>query len=222
MIAAPTKAYAGRIRAVILDFGGVVAFPPDDAQIASAAAECDLTPEDFLRALWLPRLAYDAGLLSPNEYWSEVARLANRTFDEHRIARMIDYEIDFWSRLDDRILHWTKVLRAHGIRTALLSNLPSTLGAALRMRTGFLEHFDHVTFSFELKTVKPEPAIYEHSLSGVGLPAGEVLFLDDKEENVAGARTVGLYAELYTGWPEFARSTLAAYELPAAAEARRQ
>ena len=48
--------------------------------------------------------------------------------------------------------------------------------------------------SAEVSLVKPDAAIYEHSLRGVGVAASEALFVDDKEPNVQGARAVGIRA----------------------------
>src|SRR5579885_1856179 len=186
------------VRAVIFDYGGVVCFHPSKEQIAEAAAVCRVSPEDFVRALWTNRLRYDAGQ-HPYDYWRE-------------IAAMIRREIDFWSRWDDRVLAWTGRLRASGVRTGLLSNLPIPLGGRLKSN-GLLKHFDQITFSFELGCTKPDRRIYEHALQGLGLPAEEALFIDDRPENVAGARRAGLHAELYTGWEDF-RGVPARYALP--------
>ena len=58
------------------------------------------------------------------------------------------------------------------IRTGILSNLPRPLGERLREADGFLEHFDHVTFSYELALVKPQREIYERRRSRLERSAG--------------------------------------------------
>ena len=42
----------------------------------------------------------------------------------------------------------------------------------------------------------------------------QTLFIDDKIENVDGARAVGMRAELFTVWEEFVRDVPARYGLP--------
>jgi FMN phosphatase YigB (HAD superfamily) len=64
----------------------------------------------------------------------------------------------------------------------------------VRQEFDWLDQFDHLTFSAEVRLIKPDAAIYEHSLRGVGVAASEALFVDDKEPNVQGARAVGLRA----------------------------
>lgn len=210
------------IKAVIFDFGGVLCFHPTDDQIARAAAACDLPVPEFLSAFWSNRVAYDAGELGPHAYWSGIAKLAGRTFDENLIAAMVQREIDFWSHYDGRVIDWATDLRARGFRAGILSNLPRPLGAHLRSTRAFLAHFDHATFSYELNVVKPQAAIYENSIRGLGVAPEEALFLDDRQENVEGARAAGLHAELYVTWEDFVQETPARYGLPAPAVARRQ
>jgi putative hydrolase of the HAD superfamily len=210
-----------KIDAVIFDYGGVLCFHPTEEQIARAAAICALDPAEFVRALWKNRIAYDAGQ-DPHDYWTEVARIAGRTFTDPLIAQMIGCEIDFWGRFDTRPLDRIHQLRASGARTGILSNLPRPLGAHLRQRNGFLDHFDHVTFSFELNVVKPQREIYEHAVQGLNIAPEQALFLDDRIENIEGARAAGLHAELYSTWEEFVKETPARYGLPAPAVARRQ
>lgn len=52
--------------------------------------------------------------------------------------------------------------------------------------------FEKVYYSHLMKMRKPDPEIYRHVLKENGLAAGETLFLDDNEKNIAGARTVGI------------------------------
>ena len=51
--------------------------------------------------------------------------------------------------------------------------------------------------SCELKCLKPSRAFYEAIIRGVGLPADEILFIDDNGTNVDAAREAGLQARLY-------------------------
>lgn len=53
-------------------------------------------------------------------------------------------------------------------------------------------YFDKVYYSHEVNMRKPDPAIFQHVLSGAGLVAGETVFIDDLEENVEAARSVGM------------------------------
>ena len=202
-----------QIKSVVFDFGNVICFPPAQEKIARAAADAGLPVERFLQAMWKDRLPYDGGL-TPQEYWRGVAEHASTEFDDSLIQRMVEHEIGFWNSFDARVLQWIKVLRANGLTIGILSNLPHPIAASLRDTPGFLEHFDHITFSCDLRLFKPQAAIYEHSFQGLGVAPEETLFIDDKIENVEGARAAGMHAELFTTWEEFAGEVPRRYGLP--------
>jgi putative hydrolase of the HAD superfamily len=191
-----------KLRAVIFDFGGVLCFPPTDQQLSDAAALCGLTLPEFVDAFWRKRHEYDRGA-DPAGYWREIGQLSPRPFDDAMVSEMIRREIDFWSRFDPRVFDWIAELRRAGLRTGILSNLPHPIGERLRAIPGFLDPFDQITFSCELGVIKPEREIYEHALRGLGVAATEALFIDDREENIDGARAIGLHAELFTTWEAF-------------------
>jgi putative hydrolase of the HAD superfamily len=206
----------GMIKAVIFDFGGVLCFHPDDERWRRAAEAAGLPVADLMSAFWANRIDYDAGQLEPDKYWHGVIGPA---FQESKLPELVRSEIKLWNQYDQRIFDWIGQVRTAGFRTAILSNLPRVLGEELRSTPGFLDHFDHVTFSYELRKVKPQPEIYVDAIQGLGIEAEQALFLDDKAENVEGARAVGLQAVLYSGWENF---SAAGYGLPVPAEARRQ
>lgn len=66
--------------------------------------------------------------------------------------------------------------------------------------------------SYRLGEVKPDEALYRLVLDDLARPAGEVLFLDDNQINVDGARRVGMAAETVKG-PDQARRVLNRYGL---------
>ena len=204
-----------KIQAVIFDFGGVLCFPPSEAQWREAAAFCGAHPTAFEAAFWENRDAYDCGQ-DPREYWENTGSRLGLAFGEETIEGLMQREIQFWSRIDERVLGWIGDLRASNIRTGILSNLPRPLGEALKVSPGFLGHFDGVTFSYELGVVKPHAAIFHSAVGGLGIHAGEALFLDDRAANVEGARSAGLTAEIFTTWENFLARDPQGYGLPAA------
>lgn len=56
--------------------------------------------------------------------------------------------------------------------------------------------FQAVLTSFELGHRKPEKEIYEKMIKHIGVEPQEILFLDDRLENVEGAQHLGISAEL--------------------------
>lgn len=61
------------------------------------------------------------------------------------------------------------------------------------------ECFDGAVVSSDYKLLKPEPAIYQTLADKYSLKPEECLFIDDREENTAGAQAVGMQAIQFTG-----------------------
>ncbi len=67
----------------------------------------------------------------------------------------------------------------------------------------WLNAFYHHTWSYSLNVAKPEHAIYRHAVEGLQTPAENILFIDDKSENIAAALSVGMQAVQYTSHDTF-------------------
>ncbi len=62
--------------------------------------------------------------------------------------------------------------------------------------------FDHEFLSYRLGLVKPDRELFDAVTAALGLAPAEILFLDDNDLNVAGARAAGLEAEHTRGVAE--------------------
>jgi putative hydrolase of the HAD superfamily len=95
------------------------------------------------------------------------------------------------------------VHRAHraGIRTALLSN---SWGDQY-LRHGWQDMFDVVVISGEVGMRKPEPDIFRHTLTQLGLLPHECVFVDDHDRNVRAAADLGIVGVLHEGFDTTAR-----------------
>jgi putative hydrolase of the HAD superfamily len=67
---------------------------------------------------------------------------------------------------------------------------------------GLREYFDVALTSCYVGLRKPNAAMYQRAIDIVGGPAERILFIDDRPENVAGAKSAGLIAIQYTGEAE--------------------
>ena len=66
----------------------------------------------------------------------------------------------------------------------------------------FLPYMDGGVFSCHVKLIKPDLAIYLCLLKKYGLRAEECLFIDDREENVAVARELGMQVVRFEGYEQ--------------------
>ncbi len=179
------------------------------------AAIFDVSAPRFEEAYWPGRLSFDQGALTAETYWAQVAAALSRGLSHAQRERLIELDNASWSYPDPRMVQWAVELRRAGLRTAVLSNMPITLRTALR-QCAWLPEFDHSCYSCDVRHAKPEPEIFHECLQGVGVAANEALFLDDREENVAAARQLGIHT-IHFQTPEQAQGEIDRhYQLPLA------
>ena len=177
----------------IFDYGGVLVQHQTEEDQRRLAEIARIPTDAFTKLYWANRGSYDKGALSATEYWLDLAREAGTIPpDTESIERLTATDTESWMRFDSVMWELLEELRTRGKRLAMLSNMPRDLGEALRTGTERLNAFDHVTLSYEVRSIKPEPAIFEHCLSGLNTAPERTLFLDDRLENVHGAELLGI------------------------------
>jgi putative hydrolase of the HAD superfamily len=188
---------AGRpndLKAVIFDYGEVLCHAPTPAENERLAGFFGIGV-DQLPALWARnRGPFDRGDLTPEVYWSMLAKDAGVVISPSRIAEICELDLMMWSNVNAGMVEWAQKLSSAGVKLGLLSNMHPSMVVHCRKYFAWLKDFDFVTFSGEVRLIKPDPAIYEHTLRGLGVTASETLFLDDREINVAAAKALGIYA----------------------------
>ncbi|MEV7545661.1 HAD family phosphatase [Streptomyces sp. NPDC089915] len=185
---------------VLFDMFGVIArtqSPAGRARLVGAAgAEPD--PDPFWEAYWSLRPPYDSGRLTGPGYWELVAGALGTRFDAERTAALIEADVASWSAVDEEMVGLVGELAASGRTVALLSNIPEELAAYYERHHPWLAHFRVRALSCRIGHAKPDPAAYAWCLRELGVPAGGVLFVDDREENVRAARTAGMRGHVFT------------------------
>ncbi len=198
------------IRAVVFDIGGVLEIAPDggeptaafSAMIAAWDARLHLRPGDLrarLRELdqRLTSHGKDGALGTCSEAeWQAELRLTARMDQAQLDAFLRDFWDVYLGQLNVELAAYFSSLRPR-YQTALLSN--SFVGARSREqeRYHFDEMCDLIVYSHEVGMAKPDRRIFELTCERLGVPPGEMIFLDDAELCVAGARAVGIHAILY-------------------------
>mgnify|MGYP000848235769 CR=1 FL=1 len=193
-----------QLNAVIFDYGGVLCTLPPDEQVRELAAMCRLDYDVFLRGFWAARHAYDRGDVTAREYWTGIGAPGGQSYTDEEVARFARADTMFWLHGEPRMTDWARRVRAAGFATGLLSNLPREIGEYFRHEIDLLSNFDHHTLSYDLRRAKPEPEIYQHACEGLGVEPGKALFIDDRAENVDGARAFGLNAVQFVSLEQLA------------------
>ena len=118
--------------------------------------------------------------------------------------------LQVWQHLsvDADMLDAARRLRAEGLVCGLGTNQHRERGAYMRRELGYERIFDPIVISSEIGVAKPDPGFFTRAVERLGVPASSVLFVDDVQANVEGARSVGIVAEHFAkdgGRPELDR-----------------
>ena len=192
-----------QVKAVLFDYGMVLSGPPDPAAWARMRTITGLNEEQFYGGYWTHRHAYDRGDLTGESFWNQAAAPTHAILTPDQLSALIAADVDYWSTINAPMLAWARKLQHAGIVTGILSNMPGPMETGLRARYRWIDDFTHTTWSHALNLAKPEPAIYLSAAQSLHTPPANILFLDDKEENIAAALGVGMQAILYTTYQAF-------------------
>ena len=189
-----SMALAKTFDSIIFDYGGVLVEHQTEKDHAAMAAVAGMEPLLFSELYWASRLDYDKGVVTGAEYWQAIAKKADKLLTPEALERLTEIDTTSWMRFDSVMWNWVAELRQAGKPIAVLSNMPRDLGETLKTQTDRFTKFNNVTLSYEMQSVKPEPAIYEECLAGLGTRPERTVFLDDRIENVQGAELLGIQA----------------------------
>ena len=102
-----------------------------------------------------------------------------------------------WFTAEPAVISLIGDLRTAGIGCHLATNQQAYRRAIMQDERGYGGWFDQTFYSCDLGLAKPDPVYFRAILGALRVPAPAVLFIDDNEDNVAGALSVGLRAEYY-------------------------
>lgn len=184
------------IHNIIFDLGGVLVGLDGGRCIRAfeqigCTAIADYVKEHRTEDLFLE---IERGLITTGQFCDEVRRICQCSATDEQIVWA-------WNELLTTIPDTKKErllrLRAAGYRLFLLSNTNEMhWDRACRLleygEYRAADYFEHAYLSNEMNLVKPDPAIYAAVLAQSGLKAEETLFIDDREENLTVAATLGI------------------------------
>lgn len=212
-----------KLQAVLFDYGMVLSTP----QVASAHQRLvdifAVGADVFDRGYWAHRHAYDQGRYTGQEYWDQVAADAEVSLTARQTQQLIEADIEMWSGINEPMLDWARSVGRMGLRIGILSNIGFELATALEREFAWIKEFPHTIWSCRVGLAKPDAEIFRHAQAKVGAAPEAILFIDDKHENVEGARRVGLQGIVFKNVDDFGQELEAqglAEQLPKLAPVR--
>lgn len=183
------------VRGVVFDVGNVL-FTWDPRFLYERLIDDDRALDAFLRDVvtheW--HFQHDAG----RPFAETSAELIAR-YPDHRGL------IEVWGpRFNESVggpvpgmLELVVELAARDVPLFAITNFSDEFWTSFRAEQPVFDHFRDIVVSGSELLVKPDPAIYALALQRFGLPANELIFIDDRAENVAGAEAAGMRGHLF-------------------------
>jgi putative hydrolase of the HAD superfamily len=189
------------IRGVVSDFGGVLTTPLMGAFFAFQARSGVPLPDLYAAMTSIgerlgvePLHELETGRLREADFLEDLgAQLTERL---GRPTAMHDFGESYFSGLEPNppMIELMRELRHAGYRMAICTNNVREWEPLWRAMLPVEEIFEEVIDSAFVGHRKPDPEIYGITLERLGLPAQEVLFVDDVEINCEAARDAGMHA----------------------------
>jgi putative hydrolase of the HAD superfamily len=104
--------------------------------------------------------------------------------------------------VDSEVLAFVREVRAAGRPVGLATNATDLLRGDLAA-LGLADEFDAVVSSWEIKVHKPAPEFFARACAALGEEPPWVLFVDDDDRVIRGARAAKLLAYRWTGRRQF-------------------
>ncbi|MBN1832166.1 MAG: HAD family phosphatase [Deltaproteobacteria bacterium] len=190
------------VKAVLLDFGGVVAEEGFKNGLHSIALDHGLDPDIVISTAF--KITYEIGFVlgkvREDAFWRAMRnrfpfRGEDRDLTEQILSRFI---LRLW------MLHIASDLKAIGMVVGILSDQCHWL-EELDQRHGFFRYFDHIFNSYHLHISKKDPEIFDMISQRLHIDPANILFVDDHEAHILRARQKGLQTILYENKASFIR-----------------
>lgn len=110
-----------------------------------------------------------------------------------------DHWIELASPAIDRSVRLLRALRARNVPVFSLTNFGIQSFDYAATHYPFLREFDRQYISGHMQVIKPDPRIYQMVEDDCGIAPGELLFTDDRTDNIDMARQRGWQTHLFTG-----------------------
>ena len=192
-----------KIRALILDYGGVISQPQNPDNVKNMLQILKQDDHDFRNVYQGERANYDKGQLSGEDYWRNIYRHYDLEPNDTGIAKLIQEDVKSWTHINDSMVRFIKENRGRLHKLAIISNMTRNTLAFMNTHFQWLEYFDELIYSCDVGTNKPDARIYEACLNRLEILPQECLFVDDSEENVLGAMKLDMKVIHFKSFSQF-------------------
>ncbi|MTK01931.1 HAD-IA family hydrolase [Micromonospora sp. CP22] len=189
-----------RATALLVDFDGVLR-RWDPAVAAGVEREYGLSAGVLgeIAMQWGRLQPVLTGQISHADWMTSVAdALTPSVGDAERARAAVAQWQRYRGEVDAEVLAFVREVRAAGIRVGLGTNATDLLDADLTA-LGLTDELDVVVNSSVIGVHKPAPEYFQAACAALETPPSRVLFVDDEDRAISGARAAGLSAYRWNG-----------------------
>jgi HAD superfamily hydrolase (TIGR01509 family) len=181
-----------RQRTVLFDLGGVVCQFSPDRRLAALARASGLSVQEVHHRLFASGfdLECDRGHYTLEQQCAQICARLDVVRSQLELA-------EFWAQAfapDSDVLAIVANVRPRAFTAILTNNGPLVHLMVEELFPNVAARFDVLCFSYEVMSTKPEPRAFLATLERLNVGPEQCVFVDDAEQNVQGARAVGIDA----------------------------
>jgi putative hydrolase of the HAD superfamily len=182
-----------KIESIIFDWGGVLIDDPRPGLLRYCCKAFGVPLEDYtpIHDLFLDE--FHKGMISEERFWRQIVDKLGKPMSSVRPQWYDAFRAAYVPR--EQMYHLVRSLHDKGYKTALLSN--TELPAVRFFHEQNYNMFDLFVFSCIERVMKPERRIFEITLERLGSKPAQTVFIDDKQDYILGAKSVGLNTILF-------------------------
>lgn len=177
------------VKTVIFDLGGVLIDNPSSQMFAHFETTLGLPSTVLYPSIQKYWKEWERGDLLESELWQLVGNDLGRTF-EITDSLWLNGFLQAHKEKPE-MFELLRRLKTNGYQTALLSNIEFPIMQFIQSRN--YQHLDSFIFSCVVKMSKPDRDIYDYTLALLHAKPEETIFIDDKEENIQTANSIGIH-----------------------------
>ena len=131
-----------------------------------------------------------------------------------QIATLIKLDSESITRPNQSAVQWAKLLHHEGFPLTLLSNMPLELSRHATKSFPSLSTFEYLIYSRDYGSIKPDLALYRNCFELLKAAPQDILYLDDRTENVEAAARLGINSVLFDTVEKAASRVESRFDIP--------
>jgi FMN phosphatase YigB (HAD superfamily) len=184
-----------KIQAILFDLGKVIIDFTFSTAVEALHSSCSISRAELEELLWDEAWIrrYERGEITASQFHEYLCRTAKLGMEFPQFCQTWSSVFLPGTLISEELLASLK----KRYPLILVSNTNQLHVEHLRATSPVFEYFDHLIFSHEVGSLKPDAKIFKAAIAVSGFPPEALFFTDDREENVVAARQLGMHAHQF-------------------------